>query len=310
MAELGEKSAAGKAVKPLTKGEVKVSVRDVCTGARIEDASVVVEGSESKTDSSGEAVFPGLAAGANEVKVNKHFSDADYITFISHNPKISRSFEAKSSENDLVLIEGDKTTKLRVEIPVFKVVESVRFCRIHLKLKPKLDYGHWWIEVGDKSYGWWPEEGHLGAKEMDEPTPPAPLPADAGMAQKISHLALSASYRAELARYQTNNSDAGFYGQAIGKTFKGVPGILNGSEYLKGIEKDDHHGDWKLKLTDEDYHPVIVDCRTKDEIHKAIRDFAFAYSGEWSWRFEFGKNCHTFQKDAMKQLKLDKVKEL
>jgi len=310
MAELGEGSAAGKPVKPLEKGTVKVSVRDVCSGARIEGASVLVDKSEKKTDSNGEAVFSDLPIGPSDVKVSKHFDDADYLTFITHNPKITRAYEAKSSEEDLALVEGEATSKLRIEIPVFKVVESVRFCRIHLKLKPKLDYGHWWIEVGDKSYGWYPEDGHLGAKEMDEPTPPPPLPADAGMAQKISHLALSASYRVELARYQANNSDAGFYGQAIGKTFKGVPGILNGSEYRKSIEKDFHHEDWLDGKTDEDYHPVIVDCRTKDEIHKAIRDFAFAYSGEWSWRFEFGKNCHSFQIDAMKKCKLGKVKEI
>jgi len=145
---------------------------------------------------------------------------------------------------------------------------------------------------------------------MEEPTPPASLPTDAGMVQKISHMSQMASYRIELARYQANNSAPGFYGQAIGKTFIGVPGILNGSEYRKSIEKDFHHEDWLDGKTDEDYHPVIVDCRTKEELHKAIRDYAFAYSGNWSWRLEFGNNCHTFQIGAMKQLKLDKVKEI
>ncbi len=310
MAELGETSAKGAAVKALKKGKVKVSVRDVCSGARIEGAKVVVEGNTAETDSSGEATISDLSTGANEVKVNKHFKDADYLTFITHKPKITRSFEAKSAGEDLANVEGEKTAKIRVEIPVYKVVESVRFCRIHLKLKPELDYGHWWIEVGDKSYGWWPEQGHLGAKEMDEPSPPPPLAESASIAQKISRMAQMAAYRASMARYAANNSVAGIYGQAIGKTFMGVPGILNGSEERKSMEKDYHHEDWLEGKTDEDYHPVIVDCRTKDEIHKAIRDFAFAYSGEWSWRFEFGKNCHTFQIEAMNKISLDKVKEI
>jgi len=173
-----------------------------------------------------------------------------------------------------------------------------------------LDYGHWWIEVGDKSYGWWPEQGHLGSKEMEEPRPPSPLPESAGTIAKIEHMAQSATYRASVAQYSANNSMIGAYGQAIYKTFRGVPGVLNGDEDYKRREKDPHHGDWLEGRTDEDYHPVIVDCRSDADIKAAIRNFAFAYSGEWSWRFELGKNCHTFQKDAMKKLKLDKVKEL
>jgi len=310
MTQVGESVAVAKpAEKKQEKGDLKITVRDICDGSRVKEAEVIVNKETKKTDEYGDCTFTGLPVGSADIKVKKHFKEADYLKFITHNPKITTSHDAKSSENDIALIIVNKTSKERIEIPVFKVIESVRFCRIHLKLKP-LDYGHWWIEVDDKSYGWWPKDGELSAKEMEEPTPPPPLGANASAKEKIAHMSQAAAYRAKNARYQANNSSTSFYGQAIYKTFRGVPGILNGDEEYKKNEIDPHHGDWKNGKTDEDYHPVIVDCRTKEEIHDAIRDFAFAYSGEWSWRFEAGRNCHTFQKDAMKQLKLDKVKEI
>jgi len=310
MAELGEKSALAKPIEGAKKGKVKVSVRDICTGARIEDATVVVEGQKKQTDSQGEVIVDELSMGTADITVSKHFKEADYIKFITHRPAIIRSYEAKSSEKDLALVEGGETAKVRVEIPVYKVVETVLFSRIHLRFRPELEYGHWWIEVGEKSYGWWPEEGHLGAKEMEEPLPPPPLSKNAGIVAKLMHKVETAHYAAKKARYTANYKAAGQYAQAIGKTFAGVPGILNGSEYQKKIERDPHHGGMDDGKTDEDYRPVIVDCRTRSDIHKAIRDFSFAYSGDWSWRFEFGRNCHTFQKDAMKQLALAMVKKL
>lgn len=310
MSELGEGVSVSKpVVEKKEKGDLKVSVRDVCDGKRIEDAEVIVNGESQQTDEHGESTFSNLAVGSAGIKVKKHFKEADYIKFITHKPKSTLSYEAKSSSDDIALIVKDKTSKERIEISVFKVVDSVRFCRIHLKLSP-LDYGHWWIEVGDKSYGWWPIENELGAKDMDEPTPPPPLADDASAAAKIGHMAQTSSYQANMARYAANYTRASNYGQAIFKTFKGVPGILNGTEEHKRKERDPHHKDWIAGKTDEDYHPVIVDCRTKEEIYKAIRDFAFAYSGQWSWRLEFGRNCHTFQKDAMKKLNLDMVKEI
>jgi hypothetical protein len=119
-----------------------------------------------------------------------------------------------------------------------------------------------------------------------------------------------AAYNVEQAHFNVNNSYVGAYGQAFAKTFKGVPGILNGDEDHKQRELDHHHGFWQRGRTDEDYHPVIVDCRSQEEIHAAIRDYAFAYSGNWSWRLEGGNNCHTFQVGAMNKLRLDKVKEI
>lgn len=310
MSQFGEAGGAGKPIETANKGKVKVSVRDKCTGERLTGATVIVNGESQLSDDQGEALFEELDIGNAKVKVHKHFEEADYKTFVTHKPKIVRSWEAKSSVDDLALVEEGKKTKIRAEIDVYRVVKSVRFCRIAVKFVPKLNYGHWWIEVGDKSYGWWPKDGALDAKEMENPQPPPPLPDGAGTAAKIRHMAENATYQAKAAQYAINDSGAYFLPQAVVKTFAGVPGLLNGTEELKRRERDSHHGDWKDGKTDENYHPVVVDCRTDAEIHEAIRKFAFAYSGEWSWRFELGRNCHTFQKDAMKQLRLDKVKEI
>lgn len=317
MSEIGEGAAVAKPVETAKKGKVKVTVRDVCTGQRIEGAVVSINGKEKKTVSDEDLLFEDESVGSAGIKVSKHFSEADYLVFLVHNiafanKSITRSFKAISTESDMTLVEESKTVKARIELPVYKVLESVRLCRVHLEINSiaDIDYGHWWIEVGNKSYGWWPQPGHLQQKDMQEPVPPAPLPDNASVTARITHMVQRAAYNVNQARYKANESNPSYMVQAIGKTFWGVPGILNGDEDHKRHEKDPHAGDWRYGKTDEDYHPVIVDCRDKEEIHQAIRDFAFAYSGDWSWRLEGGNNCHTFQVAAMKKLQLDKVKKI
>jgi len=193
MAELGEKSAAGKAVKPLAKGEVKVSVRDVCTGARIEGANVLVDGVEKQTDSSGEAVFSDLPIGPGDVKVNKHFEDADYSIFIVHYPKILRSFEAKSVEEDLVNVKSGAESKIRIEIEVYKLVGKVEFHRRHIDLGGGDKYGHWWTVIDEStSFGWWPKYP-LGSNEnrfSEPPEAPAALSENDGNMKRIQERGL------------------------------------------------------------------------------------------------------------------------
>jgi hypothetical protein len=80
-------------------------------------------------------------------------------------------------------------------------------------------------------------------------------------------------------------------------TFGGVPGDLNG-KYWNGTETmDAHHGD----EAEEEFHPYVSadDKRTDDEIVDCLRQFAKSYSGSWQWVFEFGQNCHSFQRDAL-----------
>lgn len=305
MTQIGESVAVTQVEDPKT-GSLRVTVRDKCDGARIKGATVAVGTQTQTTDDSGDASFSDLPAGSTQAMVNMHFKEADYLTFFSHiMPRIVRRREAKSSAwGDADVPEGGES-KMRVEIDAFKIIDKIRFRRLHLKLKP-LDYGHWWVMVGNKSYGWWPEPGHLQAKDMEQPQRPEPLGADPSTAERIQHMASMASYSTQMARYNLNNSKAGAYGQAIAKTFAGVPGILNGDEAHKRSERDPHHDDLDFE---EEYSPVINDCTTYEELAKKIRDFSFAYEGEWSWRFEYGKNCHTFQIEMIKKIPIKMFKD-
>lgn len=305
MTQIGESVAVTQVEEPKT-GSLRVTVRDKCDGARIKGATVAVGTQTQTTDDSGEASFNDLPAGPTQGMVNMHFKEADYLTFFSHiMPRIVRRREAKSSAwGDAVVPEGSES-KMRVEIDAYKIIDKIRFRRLHLKLKP-LDYGHWWVMVGNKSYGWWPEPGHLQAKDMEEPQRPEPLGADPSIAERIQHMASMASYSTQMARYNLNNSTAGAYGQAIAKTFAGVPGILNGDEHGRRLELDPHHND---KVFEEEYSPVFDDCTAFADLQKKIRDFALSYEGEWSWRLEFGRNCHTFQIEMIKTVGINKFKD-
>jgi hypothetical protein len=305
MTQIGESVAVTQVEDPKTGG-LRVTVRDKCDGSRIKGAIVSVGTKTQTTDDSGETTFSDLPAGPTQAMVNKHFKEADYLTFFSHiMPRIVRRKEAKSSAwGDGDVPEGGEG-RMRVEIDAYKIIDKIRFRRLHLKLKP-LDYGHWWVEVGNKSYGWWPEQGHLGAKDMEEPQPPPPLGDDPSIVERIQHMAARAGYSAQMARYNANKSKVSVYAQAIAKTFVGVPGILNGDEDGKRLELDPHHGDKKFE---EEYSPVVNDCTTIEELQKKIRDFAFSYQGEWSWRFEYGRNCHTFQIEMIKTIGIEKFKD-
>ncbi|VVB69641.1 Uncharacterised protein [uncultured archaeon] len=80
-------------------------------------------------------------------------------------------------------------------------------------------------------------------------------------------------------------------------TLVGVEGELNGQTSFGGSPTHDpHQGD----SADEEFHPVILDIRTDDEVIDAIRRFAQGYTGEWRWTFGWGQNCHTFQVALMK----------
>lgn len=305
MTQIGESVAVTQVEDPKTGG-LRVTVRDKCDGSRIKGATVSVGTKTQTTDDSGETTFSDLPAGPTQAMVNMHFKDADYLTFFSHiMPRIVRRKEAKSSAwGDGDVPEGGEG-RMRVEIDAYKIIDKIRFRRLHLKLKP-LDYGHWWVMVGNKSYGWWPEQGHLGAKDMEEPQPPPPLGDDPSIVERIQHMAARAGYSAQMARYNANKSKVSVYAQAIAKTFVGVPGILNGDEDGKRLELDPHHGDKKFE---EEYSPVVNDCTTIEELQKKIRDFAFSYQGEWSWRFEYGRNCHTFQIEMIKTIGIEKFKD-
>ncbi|MCB8991637.1 MAG: DUF4157 domain-containing protein [Ardenticatenaceae bacterium] len=136
--------------------------------------------------------------------------------------------------------------------------------KMKLAKKPEDAYGHWWIEIGDKtggasqkvgswtpveSYGWWPSKG-VNIKE----------------------------------------------------TFKGVPGELNrGNSKEDPHHGDDAKTEYHpVKMVDdqEDYEKV------RSDVVNDIRQFAHGFKGSWNWRLGWGKNCHTFLDRLKKQTKL------
>ncbi|MCF6324608.1 MAG: hypothetical protein L3J89_09845 [Gammaproteobacteria bacterium] len=309
MTELGEKSALAKPIKEGRKGKIKVSVRDICSGKRINGATVIVNGKSKKTGSDEDVLFSEESLGIADVKVNKHFEEADYSTFIVHYPRILKSFEAKSTETDTVFIEEDKEAKLRIEMSVYNVFEKIVFHRRKIIWGADEDedkYGHWWVVVDDKtSFGWWPKYpvGSEENRKMKPPEAPSSLPSDASRMQKIQFKFNKAVYSVKQKMYQ-------LAGDPITQTFMGVEGELNG-KYFGGTDtRDAHHvGN---DSGDEQYKPVRKDCIEYVEIREKVIAFAnnykSKYSDKWSWRLEGGNHCHTFQKRLMKDCGLGNVK--
>lgn len=92
------------------------------------------------------------------------------------------------------------------------------------------------------------------------------------------------------------------------KTLRGVPGVLNAPWAGGSPMKDPHHG----QGSDVTFHPVMdVDDSERYEIVRnsvigKIKSFAHGFSGKWNWRFGWGQNCHTFQKELMSEVGLHK----
>ena len=120
-------------------------------------------------------------------------------------------------------------------------------------------YGHWWIEFGDESYGWWPSrkvgflstvfgvEGRLNG--IDEDASPT----------QDDHHGDPAHYSFHPMLYVGN----------IFSTFM---------QYGVGRGK---------KCT----------CVNEEEIKDCLRTYAKSHSGSWS--YPIGENCHSFQTKMM-----------
>lgn len=311
MSELGEGVSVPKPVAEIKeKGDLTVSVRDICDGARIGDAKVTVNGKTKDSDEYGVAEFSGLPIGATDVKVKVHLKDVDYSTFIIHYPKVLSSHSAKSAGSDVVEIKAGSKNRLRVELEIFKIVGKVVFHRRQIDRTGEDKYGHWWTVVdANTSFGWWPKYpvGSLENRLTEPPDPPESLPSDAGRVQKIQHMFKAAVYNVQTKMYNAKES-------APGQTIRGVEGDLNG-KYFGGIvnEEKNIYGDPHAlsgDSGDEQYQPVRNDCFSLSEVKDCTVNFALSYSGGWSWRFEAGNHCHTFQKKIMKKCKLEKNKVL
>lgn len=283
------------------KGNLKITVVDKCDDKKlIEDVGVSAKSLKGVTNSSGEVEFLDISVGSYGVTADKAYPNEDYINFIVHYPKIALSKKALSKESTEAEVENGKTTDIQMKLDVYRTVNKVVLKRIHIDRKSG-DYGHWWIEIdGTESYGWWPKYGIPDEENVsgEAPVPPDAPPANAGIVDNIQYLAVRAGYAAQKLLYDVRS-------HALTQTFLGVEGALNADEAL-----DPHDGD----PCDEEYQPVVHDCRTdsdiKTEIRKFAKGYAKKYGSKWSWRFEFGNHCHTFQKRMIDKCRLEDLKEL
>jgi hypothetical protein len=312
MTEIGESVAVSVPKKEKEKkGDLKVTVVNQCKGTdgqpvEIEDAKVKAGKEKKTTDSSGTAEFTGLKATTYSVYAEKHFEDADYVRFLAHyvfplGPLTTWTMKAESEGSANVDVPDGGKAEVEVPIKVFRLVDLVEFKRKQIDLGGEDKYGHWWVEIdGSESYGWWPKYplGHPNNQRSTPPTPPTPPAANAGWRATVAHLAASAYYHAANTLFSIRES-------SLVQTFRGVEGVLNAPVFGGSATRDPHHGD----AADNTYQPVIDDCRKDAEIKDCLRAFAAGYSGGWSWRFEFGKHCHSFQVEMIDNCSLKNFKE-
>lgn len=86
-----------------------------------------------------------------------------YLSSITVGSVIPISFVQDSFDIKVIntsLITSDDTKEI-LTIFVSRILKTVTFKRNNIHLFP-LDYGHWWVEIQNESYGWWPVDGDLG----------------------------------------------------------------------------------------------------------------------------------------------------
>lgn len=292
-------------VEQVKKGTLKVKVVNVCDDSPIEQASVTLGKLVKKTNASGEAEFPDLPVSGYTVEVEKHFAEADYVNLLVHYPRVMLNRKAESSAAVGETVLDGQTVTATAKLVVYRLVPEMVFHRRHIDFHGEDKYGHWWTCVdGGTSFGWWPKYpvGHPSNRTMTEPTPPAALPPGAGRLAQVQHLFSSAVYTVHRKLFDARES-------GVMQTLMGVEGELNGQTSFNGTPTGDPHalgGD----EGNEQYQAVLDDCRSDADLKSVMVKYANAYSGGWSWRFEFGNHCHTFQKKLMSEASVTKLKKL
>lgn len=287
------------------KGTLKVKVVDICNDKAVDKASVTLLKETKTTGASGEVEFPDLPIGGYTVDVEKHFADCDYVSLIVHYPRVTINHEARSAASAGETVNDGATTTLTVKIPVYRLVPDMVFHRRHIDFGGEDKYGHWWTCVdGGTSFGWWPKYpmGHRLNRVNTPPTRPKPPAANAGRLAQVQHMFSSAVYAVQSKLFEMRES-------SLVQTFRGVEGELNGQTSFGGTPTRDPHAIGNDE-GNEQYQPVIDDCRSDADIRQVMVDFAQAYTGGWSWRFELGNHCHTFQKKLMTEAQVPKLKKL
>ncbi|WP_145063344.1 hypothetical protein [Adhaeretor mobilis] len=84
---------------------------------------------------------------------------------------------------------------------------------------------------------------------------------------------------------------------------KGVDGKLNNGLFGCAPARDPHHAE----AADEEFSPLVApeDGRSDDDVADCLRLFANDYRGKWQWFLGWGKNCHNFQRAALKHCGLE-----
>lgn len=74
---------------------------------------------------------------------------------------------------------------------------------------------------------------------------------------------------------------------------RGTSGVLNGIGVTTDgtPRRDPNHG----LLADYEFHPVLIEDRTDDEVRDALRLFAGGFCGGWRWSTRPTMNCRLFQ---------------
>ncbi len=248
------------------RGKLRVKTITKCDGDDIEGVEVIVkvDGKKKKvsTDGSGVADFGEVPARSYVVKLKAHYEEADHFLILVHYPRVTWKRKAIVEAVDSVSVPEGGEAEHVVEMKVYRLVDTIVFKRQQIRIDLKESIKSRTVAA---DYGhWWTE---LGGGESYGWWPAGPLD--------------------------------------LASTFMGVPGALNG--FVDGScrfgedctpTRDPHDGD----VADQVFSPVLDDCRTDEDLKDTVRDVSTSYSGNWSWRFEFGNHCHTMQKKIISRI--------
>ena len=289
------------------KGTLKVNVVNLCDGQPVKDVTIKIR-AKPLAAATGELEVKDLPVGSYSVRAYKHFTEADYITFVTHYPKVALSHKAQSERSVEAEVKNGTTEQVKIELDVFRLVEKVVFHRKNISPKGEDKYGHWWVKIdASESYGWWPKYPMSDPRHASSPAPEPPeTPVEgAGVAAWMQHGVDSVVHAVRSTLYQVRES-------GLGRTVFGVEGELNGvSGFNNGTStRDPDHNE----SGDEQYQPVLNNCRADAAVKECLRQFAQSYAkdygGKWSWKFELGNHCHTMQKRMIAHCELTQFKAL
>jgi hypothetical protein len=310
-AEVKAPQGANQKEKP-KPGKLSVKVLDVHSKSPVEGAEVYVRKKKLLTNKDGLAEAGELPEGGYSIRVYKAFPSENFFKFLLHYPKSAISFKAESEVATSATVKSGETTVVQVEFEVYKPLEKVILERRHIDLNGPDKYGHWWTVIdGVDSYGWWPKYpmGHPNNRGGPPPEAPPPLSPDAGTGARIQHMFDRVVHSTLSKLYSLKES-------SLARTFRGVEGELNGCTSFGGRAKRYGHGAnidphaMQGDSGDDRFQPILHDGRSEPALKNSMHQFANRYSGGWSWRFEFGKNCHSFQISMMNECNLKDFKSL